>query len=252
MNIKDIPIKDIKISKLNTRKDTSSRNQESDIQGLKDSISENGLLSPITVRKNGSNYDIIAGQRRYQACKELELEEIPCNVLKDISDDNAVKLSLIENVQRNDMKPMDKANAYLALYEKHNDWDIVAKLVGVKPQTIKKYTDMLKLSEKLQSSTTVQDSGVEVLSKLAKTFPDENEQEEVYEEIQEFNQGVGKEILKQCQGDKEKIPDLVDQAKEGAFKSHTCHEGLCFDMTPEIKEKVKVMIKEAKEKLDNE
>ena len=250
MNVRDIPITDIKVSEFNTRKDQTIDEEDSDMNDLINSIKENGLLQPITVREKGKKYEIIAGQRRYQACKQLDMSKIPCNVLKDISNSTAITLSLTENVHRSDMKPLDKAKAYLQLYDDCTDWDIVANKVGVKPQTIKKYTDMLNLSPKIQDKIIESEGnvGIDVLSKLAKTFPDTKEQEQVYDEIQGFSQGVGKEILKQCGGDKKEIPELVKKAQKGEFKQKSCFDGLCFDMSDELKTKVIQMILKEKDK----
>jgi ParB family chromosome partitioning protein len=83
---------------------------------LSDSIKEHGLISPILVRKFNSKYEIIAGERRFHACKMAGIDRVPV-IVKDVSDDDSFKLSLIENLQREDLNPMEETEAYYTLKE---------------------------------------------------------------------------------------------------------------------------------------
>ena len=84
---------------------------------LKESIKNNGLLQPITVRKiSGGKYEIIAGERRYRACKELGMENIPAIEI-NTGDARGYELSVLENVQREDLNPIEEAESYLMLME---------------------------------------------------------------------------------------------------------------------------------------
>lgn len=87
---------------------------EQSIAELASSIKAHGLLSPIVVRKMNTKYEIIAGERRFQACKAAGIERIPAMV-KDISDADAFKISLVENLQREDLNPMEEAEAFFTL-----------------------------------------------------------------------------------------------------------------------------------------
>lgn len=86
---------------------------------LADSIKQNGVLQPILVRKAEQKYQIIAGERRYQASKLAGLKKVPC-MIKDISDEDVFKLALIENLQRSDLNPMEEALAYRQLLDEQN------------------------------------------------------------------------------------------------------------------------------------
>ncbi len=86
---------------------------------LSDSISQNGVLQPLLVRKKGMNYEIVAGERRYQAAKLAGLKEVPV-IIKDISDDEVFKLALIENLQRSDLSPLEEARGYKQLIKERN------------------------------------------------------------------------------------------------------------------------------------
>jgi ParB family transcriptional regulator, chromosome partitioning protein len=83
---------------------------------LADSIRERGLVQPIVVRRKGYDFELIAGERRFQACRKLGLSEIPA-VIKDVPDDQLLELALIENIQREDLNPIDEARAYQKLID---------------------------------------------------------------------------------------------------------------------------------------
>lgn len=87
------------------------------ISELADSIREHGLIQPITVRRLASGYyQIIAGERRWRAAKEAELTEVPVNII-EADDKKVMELGLIENLQREDLNPMEEANGYKVLME---------------------------------------------------------------------------------------------------------------------------------------
>ena len=91
-----------------------------EIEELAASIEKDGLLQPILVRTMGKNdYQIIAGERRWQACKLLGVEKIPVRI-KDVDDDRALELALVENVQRSDLNPIEEAYGYRRLMERKN------------------------------------------------------------------------------------------------------------------------------------
>lgn len=81
---------------------------------LADSIRENGVLQPLLVRKKGEGYEIIAGERRYQASKIAGLEELPV-IVKEVDDQKMLELALIENLQRSDLNPIEEAKGYRQL-----------------------------------------------------------------------------------------------------------------------------------------
>ncbi|MCI8469835.1 MAG: ParB/RepB/Spo0J family partition protein [Eggerthellaceae bacterium] len=94
--------------------------KKEEIEELAASIKQDGLLQPILVRTLGKNeYQIIAGERRWQACKSLGVEKIPIRI-KDVDDDRALELALVENVQRSDLNPIEEAYGYRRLMERKN------------------------------------------------------------------------------------------------------------------------------------
>lgn len=117
------------------------------IEELAASIKENGLIQPIIVRKYKRAYQIIAGERRFRACKLAGLKTIPC-VIKDLDDKQVDTYAIIENIQREDLSPIEEANAYKTLMDtyKMNQTELAAK-VGKKQSTIANKLRLLKLSD---------------------------------------------------------------------------------------------------------
>lgn len=120
------------------------------LQELADSIKAKGLLEPIIVRETGDHFEIIAGERRWRACRLAELNEIPV-IVKDYSDLERVEISLIENIQREDLNPIEEANAYRRLIsEFHLKQDELAERVSKNRTSIANSMRLLKLGSKVQ------------------------------------------------------------------------------------------------------
>ena len=149
MNIVNINIDQLVVSAINVRK-----TQINEIEELSNSIDINGLINPITVRKiMDDKYEIIAGQRRYLAMKELCKHTIPCIVII-ANDKQAEELSLIENLQKNNLSNCDKVKSFSKLFDNYaNDYDKIKTMVKVSKATIKKYL-------------RIKDLPIEVLEKL--------------------------------------------------------------------------------------
>ena len=85
---------------------------ETQLQELSESIRENGVLQPLLVRKKGQKYEIIAGERRYQASKIAGIEKLPV-IIRDVDDQKMLELALIENLQRSDLNPIEEVQQFL-------------------------------------------------------------------------------------------------------------------------------------------
>lgn len=244
MEVKEIELSSIHISEFNTRKDLDAGTEDSSLEDLAISIREKGLLNPITIRKKqDGGYDLIAGQRRYLACKRLGLKKIPAIIREGLDDTDATIISLVENVHRADMNPIDKARAYKNIFDRYLDYERVARETGVSVPTIKRYLTLLNLSSSIQDRVTTAEgvAGIQTLSKLAEMF-DAKDQEKVLDQIGGFKQNIQLEILKRSQGDVRKISELKIQAMEGLFDIITCHEGLCVSMPENLKDEVKKFV----------
>lgn len=247
MEVKDIKISAIRLSEFNTRKDLDSGIEDSSLNDLANSINDKGLLNPIIVRSEANEtYSLIAGQRRFLACQKLGWESIPA-IIREVEDStDATILSLIENVHRADMNPIDKAHAYQQIYNKYNDNNDVARETGVSVTTIKKYVSLLNLAPNIQKSISTVDgpAGVGTLSKIAETFAPEN-QAEVLRQISGFKQQIQLDMVKASGGDISKLSGLRQKALAGAFNVHLCR-GLedCNIIPAELHDSVKKMIQE--------
>lgn len=125
--------------------------KEDELAELSDSIKQNGILQPLLVRKKGAKYEIVAGERRYQAAKLAELKEVPV-IIKDISDEEVFKLALIENLQRSDLSPLEEARGYKQLLkEKGCTQEEVARLVSKSRSAITNTMRLLDLPEEVQA-----------------------------------------------------------------------------------------------------
>lgn len=250
MKVEEIRINKIDISSFNTRKNLDAGTEDTGLDDLTISIKEKGLLSPIMVMKsNSGDFELIAGQRRYLAFKKLGLETIPAIIREKLDDTDATILSLIENVHRADMSPIDKARAYSTIYNKYNDFGKTVRETGVSLSTIKKYLSLLNLTPSIQEKLTTAEgpAGIGTLSKLAQSFTQED-QEKAFEQMGGFKQTIQLEMLKQSEGSLEKLSDLKDLAMEGAFDTRICKEGLCFSLPEKWKSEIYKLLEMNNEK----
>ena len=145
MDIVEIDIGNLYVSDINVRKTLSSEDDETGIIDLANDIKTNGLINPITVRKVDDKYEIIAGQRRYLAAKLLNFKSMTCHLL-GVDTQKAEEISLVENVQRNQMTTSDKVRAYSRLYDVYEgNLDKVIAAIHITKATLQKYLKMRKL-----------------------------------------------------------------------------------------------------------
>lgn len=124
---------------------------EDAIEELSDSIKQYGILQPLIVQKKNDYYEIIAGERRWRASKKAGLKEIPVYV-KEIEDKDILKVSLIENLQREDLNPIEEAKAYQILQTEYGlKHDEIAASVSKSRTAITNTMRLLKLTEEVQN-----------------------------------------------------------------------------------------------------
>ncbi len=140
----------IDLSLINAKKDQPR--QYFDDEALKElaaSISIHGVIQPIILRKLDDNYEIVAGERRYRATKSLGLKEIPA-IVRTIDEENAAKLSLIENIQRENLNPIEEAAAYKKLMKDYGlKQDQLGEAVGKSRSYISNSIRLLNLNKKV-------------------------------------------------------------------------------------------------------
>jgi ParB family chromosome partitioning protein len=121
------------------------------LEELADSIKEHGILQPIIVRKSGAGYELIAGERRWRACGHAGIHNIPA-IVKDFSDAEVLQTALIENIQRQDLDPLEEAYAYKRLVDDYAlTQEEVAKSVGKSRVAVSNTLRLLKLPESIIS-----------------------------------------------------------------------------------------------------
>lgn len=115
INEKDVSELDIDL--IFPNKDQPRKNFDREkLESLSESIKEHGLVQPLVVVKDGDYYKIVAGERRWRACKNIGLKKVPA-VVRDYSDMQVAEIALVENLQREDLNPIEEANGYLKLIE---------------------------------------------------------------------------------------------------------------------------------------
>ena len=120
------------------------------LQELADSIKENGVFQPVLVRKSLSGYELVAGERRLRASKLAGLKEIPV-IIKNFGDKEMMEISLLENIQRKDLTPIEEANAYEQLIKKLNyTQDQLAKRIGKSRANVTNLLRLLTLPNEVQ------------------------------------------------------------------------------------------------------
>lgn len=120
------------------------------LKELKDSITEKGIIQPVIVRSVGEGYELIAGERRFRAVKELGYPKIPA-IIKNVNDAESLEMALIENIQREELNPIEEANAYKYLLEKFNfSQEEISKAVGKDNSTVSNTLRLLTLPDLIQ------------------------------------------------------------------------------------------------------
>ncbi|HBO96594.1 MAG TPA: hypothetical protein DE315_03310 [Candidatus Omnitrophica bacterium] len=133
---------------------------ENKLAELKASIKEKGILVPVLVRLKDGKYQVVAGERRLKAARSLSVQEIPA-IVREVSDQEALVLALIENIQREELNPIEEAEAYKKLIEEFRyTQDMVAESVGKDRSTVTNLLRLLKLPAEIQQS--VYDGGLSV------------------------------------------------------------------------------------------
>lgn len=184
------------------------------IKELAASIEANGLIQPIVVRATGAgDYVIIAGERRYRAAKLLGLHEIPA-VVRDVADGQAFELALIENVQREDLDPIEEANAYRHLVENYElTQQQVAERVGKDRVTIANAIRLLKLPLGLQ--TEISSGALSAGHARAILMAPEHLRSQLGHDAIQNGWSV-RETERQARGQREEQPEPPDEAQTAA------------------------------------
>jgi ParB family chromosome partitioning protein len=219
----EIKVKDLKPNPYQPRKNFD----ETAIQELKESIQEHGIIQPLIVRKGLKGYEIVAGERRYRAAIEAKLKTVPA-IVKSLTDAKMMEIALIENLQRENLNPIEEAQAYKKLIEELNiTQEELSKRVGKSRPHIANQLRLLQLNEPIRQliaeGKLSMGHGRALLSlknksKLPfvvdKVIKDQMNVRDLEKWIQKLNQNVSRETSKKTKPKK----DAVIKEKEAILR----------------------------------
>jgi len=219
-----ISINKLKVSKYQPRKSFDSEA----IAELASSIADKGVLQPLLVRKQGSKYEIVAGERRYRAAKQAGLSEVPV-IIRDFSDQETLEIAIIENLQREDLNALEEAEAFKALLDFGLNQEEVAKAVGKSRSAVANTLRLLKLPQKARTALLERKiSSGHARAILAKP---ENEQDWVLSQI------INKELtVRQAEALKRK----TEQRQTKTLKRESRYSELQEELSRQLGTKVKI------------
>ncbi|MDR0686713.1 MAG: ParB/RepB/Spo0J family partition protein [Dysgonamonadaceae bacterium] len=210
-------INEIELSKIEVNPEQPRRtfNEES-LEELAVSIRANGLIQPITLREiQPDRYRIISGERRFRASQKANLTAIPAYIRK-ASDENAMEMALIENIQREDLNAIEIALAFRTLIDTYNlTQEQLSERIGKKRATIANFLRLLRLPAEIQIG--LKDGKIDMgHAKSLLSLDDVSTQLMVYEQILKYGFSVRRteEIIKEIAGNADKVP-AVANPKEG-------------------------------------
>lgn len=203
----DLSLNIIKIGKTNPRKTFDDKS----LDELSQSIKEKGVLQPILVRPKGKNYELICGERRYRAAKMAKLKWMPANI-RELSDDEAFEMQIIENLERKDVHPIEEAEAFKRMLDsgKYQLADIAAKMA--KPESfIAQRLKLTELIDDIKKDFFNDELGIGHAIQLARLDPEH--QKEIFEKSKMgWDPGYG--TIKQLKG---KIENGLYNLEEAPF-----------------------------------
>ena len=140
----EVPLEQISPNRYQPRKSFN----ETSIDELARSVREHGIVQPLVVSRSGDRFELIAGERRYRAAQKAGLKTVPVVVKEHLSKGDELQLALIENIQREDLNPIEEANAYHQLHEEFGlTQEEISRRVGKERSTIANFLRLLKLPE---------------------------------------------------------------------------------------------------------
>ena len=147
-------INKVKINNIKPNPDQPRRDfDKKSLEELSLSIKNKGVITPITLRKSGKDYEIVAGERRWRAAKKAKLKSIPAYIIDIKNNSEMMQVALIENIQREDLNAIEEAEGYAILNSKYGlSHDEIANIIGKKRTTISNALRLLKLPPEIRKS----------------------------------------------------------------------------------------------------
>ncbi len=193
------------------------------LEELKSSIKDKGFLQPILVRADGDEYEVIAGERRLRAARALGLEEVPA-IIKNVSLQESFVLSLVENIQREELNAIEEAQAFLRLTQEYKfSREEVAKAVAKDPSTVSNSMRLLALPEYIQEAVIDEKISMGHARSLL-AVENELRQKQLFEktvskglsvrELEALIKSEGHTLLRHAKREKPRNPDIASIEEE--------------------------------------
>lgn len=198
------------------------RMDDTALHGLAESIREKGVLLPLVVRQaEGETFEIIAGERRWRAAKLAGLDEVPV-LVKDVSPLDQLEMALVENIQRQDLNPLEEAEAYLRLVQEfHLTQEEVAKRVGKERSTV---ANALRINQLPDFAKEDLVSGMLTMghARVLLSLPDEESMRETRDQIMEkgLNVRQAEELVRQKKNKPVAVRKPVKRARQQLSESY--------------------------------
>lgn len=199
--------KEVSLSKLVLNK-SNVRHRLPTLGELEDSIEERGIIEPLIVRPKGDKYEIVIGQLRYLAAKNVGLDKVP-TIVKEMTDGEARTESLIENVIRHQLEPEDEIDAVAELYKVYNSQEKLAKALGKSTRWIQERLQAKGLIETIKSATPRHAVGRELPRDTTKTARIASVAKHVYEEEPEKQIELFETLKEKPREDVKRVLDYV-------------------------------------------
>jgi ParB/RepB/Spo0J family partition protein len=182
-----VPLDKITPSVFNNRKDFDTGHNS-----LVESIRQQGILQPIVVRPSNGFFEIVAGERRYWACKELKLDDIPA-IIRNLDDDQAFEVMTVENLQRQDLTEYEEAMSFKDFLDRKGEDAIpdLAQKIGISPAYIRKRAHIMALPKYMLQSWEKGEIKTGHLYELLR-ISDKSERKEMYEDIIRYDYSVAR------------------------------------------------------------
>ena len=179
----DIPLDQLEVAEANVRR----RELAADIDQLAHSMATFGLQQPIVVQPKGNRYEILIGQRRFSAAKQLGWESLPAKVLTEALDPIEAKIvSFSENVQRRDLAPKDKADVCRYLLDRLGSVRRVAEHIGVSEATVRKWIGYAAVPETIKTMVAAGQLSVPTATRISQAVADDSQALAVAQRIAEL------------------------------------------------------------------
>lgn len=191
------------------------------ISGLMLSIQEKGLLEPVVVRPVGDEFEVVAGGRRYEACRRLGWRSIPCHVV-ELDDKEAFEVSLLENIQRETLNPIEEARAFRNYVTEFGYWSetALAKKIGKSQEYVSRRIGLLSLPQKVQEEIMRRRITPSVAQELTLLNDEEAEDMAVAISLQRLSLRDVRQIIKHSEGKRTGLRDSLPLFDDATSESY--------------------------------